>query len=166
MPNGEQVSVSTPDVVLVVPVIDYSIRELCTKPYPLHPKGCPNVGKCDRCPPTAPLFDKVFDLGQPVYAVINQFDLAGHMAKMAIRNPHWSDRQLRCVLYWQGTARKQLRSRIISALISLPGYSATSCPEGQGVDVTATLAATGVWLEWPPVNIVRQVAFLGKAFPY
>jgi predicted metal-binding protein len=145
----------------VDPQIDYQVRGLCVKPYPLHPKGCPNVGKCDRCPPKAPLFHEAFDLTQPVYAVVNEFDLAAHVERMKAANPQWTDRQLYCVLYWQGTARKQLKAKIEAALSSFHGYEATWCPEGMGVNVTETLAAIGIELEWPPKRIVRQVALLG-----
>ena len=146
----------------VWPVIDSTVRELCVAPYPLHPKGCPNVGKCDRCPPVAPMFDTTYDLTLPVYAVVNAFDLAKHVARMAERNPKWSDRQLRCVLYWQQTARNQLDTRIKDALSSLPGYAATWCPEGGGVNVTETLEMVGIVLEWPPERIARQIALLAK----
>lgn len=148
----------------VTPIIDPKVRGLCGLPYPGHPRGCPNIGKCDRCPPLAPLFDRAFDLSAPVFAVVNEFDLGAHVERMAARNPGWTDRQLRCVLYWQGTARKQLNQKI-NALLSpgwFPGYAATICPEGMGVDVTATMAAAGVILEWPPAKIARQVAFIGR----
>ena len=150
-------------LVRVSPRIDPRVRALCVRPYPLHPRGCPNVGKCDRCPPIAPLFGDAFDLERPVYAVVNDFDLAGHVTRMRERNPAWSDRQLRCVLYWQSKARKQLASRIDRTLASSScmGYSMTWCPEGMGVDVTTTLSEVGIDLEWPPIQIVRQVALLG-----
>lgn len=149
----------------VTPVLDSRVRGLCARPYEGHRKGCPNFNDpkhAHRCPPGAPLFGQAFDLSLPVYAVINEFDLASHMARMATRNPTWSERQLRCVLYWQQTARKQLAAKIEQTLGQLPGYAATWCPEGMGVDVTATLANAGVTLEWPPVHIARQVALLAK----
>lgn len=151
--------------ILVTPVLEYEVRALCVRPYPNHPKGCPNVGKCDRCPPAAPGFAHAFDISAPVYAVVNEFDLGTHVQKLkatpkkdgSIR----SDDEARCVLYWQGAARKQLNAKIKEALASLPGYAATWCPEGMGINVTATLAAAGIDLEWPPVRIARQVALLG-----
>lgn len=150
-------------LVQVFPVIDSRVRGLCVKEYEGHKKGCPNFNDpkhSHRCPPGAPFFDKYFDMAKPVYAVVNEFDLAAHIARMAARNPAWTDRQLRCVLYWQPAARKQLRVKVDAALATLPGYEATWCPEGMGVNVTATLEAAGVVLEWPPQRIARQVAFL------
>jgi len=157
--------VLSPLVRQVQPVLDFSVRALCVKPYPLHPRGCPNVGKSERCPPAAPGFAHAFDISAPVYVVVNDFDLGGYVSRMAMKHPNWSDAQLRCVLYWQGTARKQLRAKSAAALAGLPGYEATWCPEGMGVDVTATLAQIGIALEWPPVRVARQVALLGKPLP-
>ena len=147
--------------VLVMPVIDHSVRGLCRKPYPLHPKGCPNFSKCDRCPPKAPFYDQVYDLTKPVYAVVNEFDLAGHVERMKIANPTWSERQLYCVLYWQNTARKQLESKITRCLVDLPGYMAERTPEAMGVNITATLLTAIIGLEWPPRRFAKQVALLG-----
>lgn len=149
----------------VTPVIQNSVRGLCVRPYEGHKKGCPNFNDpkhAHRCPPKAPFFAEHYDLGQPVFAVINEFDLGAHMKRMKERNPGWTDRQLRCVLYWQGTARKQLKAKIEAALATLPGYEATWCPEGMGVNVTLTLKEAGIDLEWPPNKIARQVAFLAK----
>lgn len=153
---------TTIPAIRVQPVIDYSVRALCVKPYPLHPKGCPNLGKCERCPPHAPLYDQVYDLSQPVYAVVNEFDLAGHVERMKAKNPTWTDRQLYCVLYWQNTARKQLEVKIESLCCGiLSSYSAERTPEAMGVNITETLANVGIVLEWPPKRVARHVALLG-----
>lgn len=80
-----------------------------------------------------------------------------------ITSGHVSDRQLRCVLYWQGGARAELKRQIAAALRTLPGCRAETCPEAMGVNVTATLAAEGITLEWLPVRIARQVALI--AYP-
>lgn len=127
----------------VTPVISTRVRGLCVTPYPGHPKGCPNFGACDRCPPQAPLFPDVFDTARTVYALVNEFDLGMHVIKMRHKHPAWSYAQLTCVLYWQNTARKQLRQAIEAVLPALQGYAATWCPEGMGVDVTTTLAQVG-----------------------
>jgi predicted metal-binding protein len=151
-----------PDVVLriVQVVIDPAVRGLCCRPYDLHPLGCPNYGKRETCPPKARLYGEVYDLTS-VYVVVTKFDLAAHVARMRASHPDWSDRQLRCVLYWQNGARKRLSCRIAEILKRLHGYRAETCPEAMGVNVTETLRTVGVELEWPPIRIVRQVALLG-----
>ena len=153
----------------VYPVIDYSVRGLCVRAYAGHKKGCPNFGDAKhayRCPPGAPLFDRRYDMSAPVYAVINEFDLFLHVERMLAKpkknGKARSLEEARCVLYWQNTARKQLQEKISTALSHLPGYEATWCPEGMGVDVTATLAQIGIVLEWPPKRVARQVAFLAR----
>lgn len=147
----------------IVPIIEHKIRGLCSKPYYNHPKGCPQFGKGDRCPPNVLLFDKIFNMSIPMYAIINEFNLGAHVKKMKKKHPDWSDRQLYCVLYWQNTARKQLREKIEIAFhySFMKDYKSTWCPEGMGVNVTKTMKNINVILEWPPVNIARQIAFLG-----
>ncbi len=148
--------------VQVVPVVDASVRGLCCRFYPLHPKGCPNFGKRDTCPPKAPMIGELLDLSQPVFAVYNIFDFGGHVARMRDRHPDWSERQVRCVLYWQGTARKQLRVRLRKFCREHRGLKSIGCPEACGVNVTATMAAVGIHLEWPPETVAYQIALAGS----
>lgn len=163
-PDGLLDGLPPPVLIQVHPVIDPSVRGLCPRAYNKHPKGCPNFNKCDRCPPKAPMFDRAYDMSKPVYAVVNSFDLGGHVSRLkatpkkdgSIR----SDDEAKCVLYWQGKARSQL-NRLIKIAAVPTGYTATWCPEGMGVNVTATLAAVGIHLEWPAVRIARQVALMG-----
>jgi predicted metal-binding protein len=148
-------------IIPVIPVIDYSVRGLCMKPYLGHKKGCPNYGKKNGCPPGAKCFDEVYDLSQPVYAIINKFDFARHVSRMYELHPEWSQRQLECCLYWQPKARNQLLQHIKYFLKNHPGYRIEACPEAMGVDVTNTLARAGVLLEWPPKQWACQVALAG-----
>lgn len=149
----------------VFPVIKPSVRELCQRPYQDHPRGCPNYGKRRSCPPATPLLGEALDLEEPVYAVYNAFDLAGHVARMRERHPGWSLRQARCCLYWQGTARKQLRLKVeaFRRQVERGGlpWRLVNAPEAYGVDVTATMASIGIHLEWPPETVAYQVALIG-----
>jgi len=149
-------------VLEVNPIIDQSVRELCTRPYPLHPKGCPNFGQKDTCPPKAKMFFEVFDPSYPVYAIVNAFDYRGHKEQMRAKHPEWSERQLACVRFWQGKARKQLKLAINMFLSKHENYAATTCPEALGVNVTETLKNAGIIMEWPPKEIAYQVALAGK----
>ena len=146
----------------VNPIIDYSVRGLCTKPYYNHPKGCPNFGKKKGCPPSAELFDKVYDMSQPFYAIIYRFNLRSHTEKLKIKHPDWSDRQLKCCYYWQNTARKQLMIGIKQFLKEHRGLSVEPTPEAMGIDITKTLENSGFKLEWPPEFSVCKVAIAGK----
>ena len=80
---------------------------------------------------------------------------------MKEKHPNWSERQIYCCLYWQKTARKQLLAGIKEFLKEHKGYTVTTCPEAMGVEVTKTLEAVGIELEWEPKNIACQVALAG-----
>ncbi len=151
----------------VKPVLRSSVRKLCTTPYYNHPKGCPNFDKRSICPPQAPLIDKFFDLNKKILAVCIHFNLVLHVEKMRDTHSDWSQRQLECCLYWQGTVRKQLKQEIEYNLRRNPLFDSvvlvsTDCPEAMGVDVTATMKEVGIILEWPPRKIVRKIAFIGS----
>jgi len=143
-------------------VIIRPIHSLCVRPYPNHKKGCPNYGKKKGCPPGVPMFDKVYDLSKPVYAIYNVFDFGMHVNRMEYKHPDWSKRQLECCLYWQGTARKKLKERIeIFKRLADRKYIITTAPEAMGVNVTETMKRVGIELEWPPVNVAYQIAMAG-----
>lgn len=149
--------------ILVKPVINEAVRSLCHKRYPGHPHGCPNYGKNPRCPPQAPLITDTLDFAKPIYAVYNVFELGKHVEWMRSRHPQWSLRQLRCCLYWQSRARKQLREHLVQFVTRSPGLELTvvACPEAQGVNVTQTMRNAGIELEWPPVMLTYQIALVG-----
>jgi hypothetical protein len=101
------------------------------------------------------------DLNQPTFAIINEFDLGSHVARMAEGHPTWSQRQLECCLYWQPKARAQLKMLCQGFLREHPNYVVDSIPEAGGMNVTETLWLVGIELEWPPRKIVRQIAVAG-----
>jgi len=148
-------------VVLVTPVIDYKVRDYCLLPYPDHPKGCPNYGKSDRCPPIIGYFDEIYDLSQPIYAIVGEYDLKSHVDNLRLKHNNWSERQLRCVLYWQKTARKLLREEVNDWLIYNPQFTPTQCPEAMGLNVIKTLNTVNVKLQFPPIDIVHLVVICG-----
>lgn len=160
----------------VEPVTGSDIRGLCTRPYHNHPRGCPNYGKRDTCPPAAPLFEDEFDTNYPIYALWAEFNIGDHMKNMKQRHPDWTEHQLRCCLYWQGTVRKYLKpkamcwlnsyaARTSRFIVDRQGVFYTTCPEAMGVNVTATMAKIGVKLEWPPRNITRMIYLGGVKIP-
>ncbi len=145
----------------VEPVVNSEVVALCRRRYHNHPRGCPNWGKKQGCPPKARPIAKVIDLRKPTYCIYNAFDLASHVNRMRERHPAWTHYQLRCCLYWQGTARKHLKEKIKMFLRLFPEYTVLRTPEACGVDVTATMASAGILLEWPPEHLAYQVALAG-----
>lgn len=140
-----------------------SPRSACAQHYKSHKKGCPNFGVRADCPPLAPMFDQVFDTKKDIYAVYSVFDLNAHVQKMQSKHPQWSQKQLYNLLYWQGTAKKQLKENLKCFMDQFreQGYYATACPEAMGVKVTETLSNAGIKLEWPVKNTVYKVALAG-----
>lgn len=145
----------------VKPTMQSSVRNLCFKPYPNHKKGCPNYGKKDGCPPQSPLLNKMIDLSKPVWAIWNEFDFGGHCGRMRGKHPTWSQRQVECCLYWQGTARKQLRQTIAKFMSEYPTLEIIGCPEACGVNLTTTMASIGRKLQWPPMTKTYQIVLAG-----
>jgi len=169
----------------ITPIIDCSVRSLCCKPYPGHDKGknigCPNFNHKQGCPPSAKLFDKVFDLNQPVFAIYNAFDFKSHVGKMKAAHPGMSQAQLNCCLYWQNTARKQLTKEIIYFMLTHQDYHVAvafykgldkdlkglysriipSPPEAMGVEVGKTMADIGINI-WPIMDTTYQIALAGR----
>lgn len=148
-------------IIQVKPVIDYTVRKLCINPYPGHKKGCPNFGKKDGCPPESPRFADVYNLSKPVYAIINKFDLKGHVQHLKELYPKWSQKKLECCLYWQPKARKQLSQHIKYFLNNHSDYRIERCPEAMGINITDTLKNNSIDLEWPPKQYAYQVALAG-----
>lgn len=147
---------------IVDPVVRPHVRQLCKTPYPNHRRGCPNYGTKNGCPPDAPIISNVIDIERPVWAIYNVFPIGKHIEKMRIKHPEWSQRQLTCCLYWQGTARKQLRVLVRQFLQRHPDYHVVGCPEAQGVNVTATMQGVGIALEWPPLIYAYQIVLAGR----
>ncbi len=145
-------------------VIDYSVRDLCFRPYPNHPKGCPNYSKRGFCPPKCPRIEDWFDISKGFWVIWIEFDFATHVKRMTRKHPDWSQRQKECCLYWQGTANKLLREVVYDMEYYLEGtgnWETTYCPEAMGVNVTATMKNLNVELEWPPETVVHKVAIIG-----
>ena len=154
--------IETKGIIEVKPVIIRPVHSLCVRPYPNHKNGCPNYGKKKGCPPGVPMFDKFYDLSKPIYAIYNKFDFKGHVERMKVKHSSWSKRQLECCLYWQGTARKNLKERIeIFGRLTARRYVVNTVPEAMGVNVTETMKRVGIELEWPPVYMTYQIAMAG-----
>jgi len=140
--------------------VDPKFQNLCKQPYYNHPRGCPNYGKKKTCPPKQKMFFDVFD--RDFYLIYTEFDLKSHIKKLKQKHPNWTDRQLKCCLYWQNTARKNLKKEIQRFKTLFPKHSVTTCPEAMGVNVTDLMKDNaGIKLEWPVETVAYQVAIAG-----
>ena len=141
--------------------INMKAREWCKLPYPDHPRGCPNYGKHITCPPNAPLIYDYFNLDKPLYLIPVQFDLGAHIKKMLAKHPDWSERQARCVLYWQSSVNKELKAECNIFRWKHPEMITTICPEAMGVNVIETARWCGFQVETKPTKIVYKIALAG-----
>jgi hypothetical protein len=57
---------------------------------------------------------------------------------------------------------KALGERVDGLPAERPGHAALCCPGACGVNVTATMAALEIDLEWPPVRWAYRVALVGR----
>ncbi len=142
-------------------IINHEAREWCKLPYTLHPKGCPNYGKKDDCPPSAVLIEDFIDTNGAMSFVSVEFDLASHVKRMLDRHPNWSDRQARCVLYWQPKVNRQLLDDAIDFSYLSLGSVFTLCPEAMGVNVIETAQRCGIPMQVHPVDTIYKVALFG-----
>ena len=143
----------------------------CCAPYPNHPKGCPNFGKRDSCPPRAAKFEDIVDINKPLFAAIVRFDLKEHAQKMFERHKekHKDEESYksmprgmqRNVLYWQNTVRKQLKRIAYNVKGLLDDYIVLEIPEANGVNVFKTMAAHGLKMKTDP-DIVYKVMLICK----
>lgn len=142
-------------------VITPKTREWCKLPYPRHPNGCPNYGNNPECPPQAPLIQDWMEPTLPHWFIVTEFDLDGFAERMKKKHPNWSDKQCRCVLYWQNTVRKDLRNACKGFIKEHPGAIYTLLPEAMGVNVIITAKHVGVPIKNKPNGTVFKIALVG-----
>jgi len=143
-------------------VTSNSTSEWCHLPYQDHPRGCPMFGKKGVCPPNARHVSERFDLSKSLYLVHSEFNLLEDIERRRKNNSTATERQLRCVLYWQSKSRKQLEERTRWAVSALDLTEFTYCPEAMGVNVFATARISGLHLDKTRrVKICRHVALIG-----
>ena len=134
----------------------------CQLPYPGHPKGCPNYGKKEGCPPSSEIFSENYQ--PPYYLISETFDIESHIQKMKKRHPEWSEPECRNLLYWQKTVNKNLREKAKQYLGSLKeeDMRLIEVPEATGINVFQTCANAGIYLEKNPDKQVTKIMLIAK----
>lgn len=133
----------------------------CKLPYPDHPKGCMNYNKKIGCPPKAKFFLDI--VTNPFFLVTQKFDIAKHAQRMKKLHPNWTNRQARCVLYWQGSLRKKIREEAKEFIDSQnKDLMILEIPEANGVDIFKTCKNLGIILDRNPQKIIWKVMIIGK----
>ena len=150
----------------------------CTLPYPGHKNGCPNYDKNPLCPPNIKTMEKYlsgYSFFYLIYAIFNIFEYKNYMLN---KHPDWSDRQARCLLYWQNSVKKILKNFIINLFSNNPDYSIYLFGSGSGdripilkqdkiysmeaagINVIQTLINNNVEIEVKPKKLIRLVNLL------
>lgn len=154
-------------------VLDERARgEWCKLPYgkrkcddkPTHPKGCPNYGKKAECPPFAPLVGDFIDLSKNHWFIISRFDLASHVEKMKLKprkdGKAWTEKQARCVLYWQKSVVNKLEAACV-VFAKLEDLVYTLVPEAMGVHVIKTARQFNIPIKTRPTDTIYKIALVG-----
>lgn len=128
----------------------------CKTPYPNHPNGCPNYPDCIFKHPSFATIPK----DHTWFAIIEEFDLRAHAKNMLVKHPHWTDRQCRNPLYWQGGVRKRLMDKARKFKGDYLGWI-LDIPEACGVEVFETMKLAGVHLEKTHPETVKKVMLVG-----
>ena len=143
-------------------VINKDTSKWCQLPYPRHPKGCPKHDTDLKCPPQSGSVFNYFNTCLPLYLVHSEFNLDMYCKRMKLKHPNWSWAQLHCVLYWQGSSRKQLKTRVQEAALLLGTDAVSFIPEALGVNVYVTARLSGLILERiRHLSICKHVALIG-----
>jgi hypothetical protein len=132
----------------------------CQLPYPDHPKGCPNFGKKESCPPLAPYF---LDLYKPqVYVAFMQFAFDEYLANKRELHPDWTERALRNPWHFQSHLDSRLEKFINSQLQNpeFKNWQVIHNSEAMGVNIHLTAKRAGIELEWPPQKNMYRIALL------
>ena len=144
-----------------------SPRSMCIRAYHNHPKGCPNFGKKDGCPPNIPMFDQVYDVNKPVYLIINEFNLLEHTNNMKKIHPDWSNYQLYNSRYWQGKIISTNKKVSYAWVNQHPNLVLTNWVENMGVDLVKTLKQVDIDLVFKEkLEIARRISCAGEILNY
>ena len=143
---------------------DRKMQGLCKTPFHGHPKGCPNFGKKDTCPPGLPLIKDVLDFDEEVYLAYTGFCVGEFAERMRKKHKEWRNhpRQWYNPRRWQPTARKQHREEINDFLEEHPELVRIGYPEAHGVNVSDLMSKVSIELDWswPPEHILKDKKYL------
>ena len=154
------------------------IEDLCYRPYPNHPKGCPNIDKCERL--NIPNFEIIIEYGEYkfFYLIYAKFDFKQYKELRKEEHSNWSENQVKCVLYWQNSVKKLLSEFINMLTLTKQDYilgcgyglkikfrKYVGSMENSCINVFSTCKLNGIKLEIRPKNIIYLVCLLCSKKP-
>lgn len=147
-------------------IFNEKIREFCKRAYPKHKNGCPNYNKNPLCPPQAPYRKDILKKHSNFILVWANFDFKSYKEKMKENHQTWSEKQITCVLYWQGSLKKIIKDYIVKNLQYNElfgcgsGFLDSQSMESAGINVFSTLKLNKIDYEIKPVDKIVLVALL------
>lgn len=97
--------------------------------------------------------------------IIAKFDFEKYIHLMQQKNPNWSQKQIRCVLYWQSQIKKILKKEIQKyhpdLVLSCGSGIGTYSMEAVGIDVMNSLKKLNFPIEIKPQHYVHLVCLIG-----
>ncbi len=160
-------------------IIHYpEIKDLCYRSYPNHSKGCPNIDKCYHL--NIPNFEILLEYGKfnHFYLVYAKFDFKKYKELRKSEHPNWTENQVKCVLYWQNSVKKQLidyinvinfinkKAYILGCgsgmkFKKLPNYQKrVASMEHVCINVFSTMKLNGIKLEIIPKKIIYLICLI------
>ena len=155
-------------------IISYpEIEDLCHRSYSNHKKGCPNIDKCYHL--NIPNFEIISEYGKynHFYLIYAKFDFKQYKDLRKKEHSNWSEKQIKCVLYWQKSVKKILSEFINQQDLSNHGYilgcgtglkiknqDRVGSMENSCINVFSTCKLNGIKLEINPKNNIYLVCLL------
>lgn len=154
-------------------IIWYSeIEDLCYRSYPRHPKGCPNIDKCEWL--NIPTFGTILEYGRYThfYLIYAKFDFKQYKKLREKEHPNWTENQIKCVLYWQKSVIRLLKNYLNN--LNLKDSYVLGCGSGFDVlhqkrvgsmensciNVFSTMKLNGIKMEVKPENVIYLVCLI------
>jgi predicted metal-binding protein len=153
------------------------VGDWCKLSYPEHPKGCPNYGKSETCPPNAPFLKEKLKQYEKFTLYYIRINYKGYIEYKLKQHPDWTLRNCRNVNRWQSSAKKYLRESIPIEIRESPNYfilwsgsgskksknqkikkeSPKYAMESVGINVMSTFKQLGLDMDIKAVNMVTLV---------
>ena len=156
-------------------IISYpEIEDLCYRSYPNHKKGCPNIDKCYHL--NIPNFEIISEYGKynHFYLIYAKFDFKQYKKLRKKEHSNWSEKQVKCVLYWQKSVKKLLSEFINLLILTKQNNYILGCGSGlninfqkrvgsmenSNINVFSTCKLNNIKLEINPENVIYLVCLL------
>jgi hypothetical protein len=94
-------------------IIHYpEVKDFCSRPYPNHPNGCPNIEKCRKL--KHPSIKELLSHYHNFYLFYTEFDFDAYKRERNALNPDFFNtrERLECVLYWQRPVKRLIEKRL------------------------------------------------------